>query len=237
MPRNIDISDIPLIDGLPKPMKPISRTTRPDEIEHHLALRIAEHPEYAKIKEPMVRGFSLAKTVEYVQERLGLFNDVNPSHLEGALREVRNSIPKEELVREALPSLHKKAVETVTEGLDVLEELKRLYTLQMKRVEIDFQIEQNVRKLLPGTHREVKGAREILATYAEVQMDFGLVKRNLGTAEVAVHQQPAPVAEIISNPKSRQRVLGMAQKMLALGVKREQAAEEDSSIVQDESAA
>jgi len=211
-------------------MGPVSRRkAEPSD----LALRILQHEQYGEVRELLVHGWTLAKAAEHVQTGLGLFNDIGAKRLERALSEIRDEIPPNHFVQGTLPRLHKQAVKTMEEGLDVLEELRELYRLQKERLDIDFNIEKNVRKLLPGTHREVKAAKDILRAYADVQMDFGLVQRSIGTVEVAgaVAGGNSVLEEIMGSPKKRQKLLSMSDRLLALAAKREREVGEEDEVI------
>ena len=76
--------------------------------------------------------------------------------------------------------------------------------------------------------------RECLQTLADVKMDLGLSKRHLGElnvdatllADVVGRYGSPAVAKVLQNPQSRQKVMGVAEKFLALA-----ASSEDGNVV------
>jgi hypothetical protein len=93
----------------------------------------------------------------------------------------------------------------------------------MRRIEIDVQNENNIKKLLPTTGQEVRIAREILSTYADLKMDLGLSKRHLGQmdvdarvmADVALRYNKTEVQAVLNDPQSRKKVLGLVERLMS----------------------
>jgi hypothetical protein len=122
-----------------------------------------------------------------------------------------------------------RAQQKVAEGIDELKELENLYRLQMERIHIDFALEKKFNKLIPATAQEVRAAREILSTIAELKMDLGLHERHLGridgdaevSAVVMARVGDEKIAAVLSNSEKRQRLLGIAKQLVGKSEKPE----------------
>jgi hypothetical protein len=182
-------------------------------------VRIEEMECLPGIEERISHGWPLKKVAAWVKEQ-GAGAGFSSETLVTALVEYRKAMPPSKLAQHSLPSLHQEAAEQVAQGLNVLDELQKLYEIQRDRVDIDYTIEKNLKKLFKTTHKEVKEAREILVAYAQVQMDLGLTERHLGKVKV---EGPAPVqvedpavAGVLESPRKRQKVLAVFDRIAAL---------------------
>jgi len=211
------------------------RRTRKKKKKPNFTSRLKGLDCFEQVHERIVNGWRTTDVVRFIQEEKGEYTDAKPATVARAISEYAKEIPPSQMVRSVAPSTHTKAVTQITEGLDVLRELEELFRLQQKRIQIDATTEKNINKLFKSTVREVKEARAILQAYAQVQMDFGITKRNLGVLEVDQQgpqislsfAQAAPAfAEVAESPKSRQKALGLVHRMLALAAKK---AEEDEA--------
>ena len=173
-----------------------------------------------EVQERLTKGWPLEALAEFVHNQ-GELQDCSQPMVCRILSTIRNHMTPIEKAQ-ALPTTVQRAVEYVDHGLDVLTEMKDLYTMQRERIHIDFQLEKAGRKLLPTTHREVKVALDLLAKYAQVQMDFGIVKRQLGTVEVEETEKRAipgcsdKVSTAMADGRRRQRLLGVLHRLTAL---------------------
>jgi hypothetical protein len=123
------------------------------------------------------------------------------------------------------PSGHQRVVSEVEDGLNVLSELTELYFTQKERIEIEVKNERAINKLLKGTGREIKEARELLLSIHRIQSDLGLVERHLGTTTVDIRQSAQVLvegygekaAQLLNDPKKVGNVLGLFKRVVQLG--------------------
>lgn len=169
-------------------------------------------------------GFSLRKTAEWLQKEKQLFTDYTQAKLVNLLHYYRQSVPTTERVKPVGKAVEN-ALEELAEGIDELKELTRLYQVQAKRIEIDFNTEKNIRKLLPTMSQEIRTAREILSASAQLKMDLGLNERHLGTVDVETtvteevtekYADTPAVAAVLESGESRRKVLSLAERLLAI---------------------
>jgi hypothetical protein len=105
-----------------------------------------------------------------------------------------------------------------------VKELEWVAKLQKRRLKLDNKIEKKIQKLMPSMTQEVRVMIEALRALADVKMDLGLSKRHLGElnvdatliADVTGRYGNASIAKVLQNPESRQKVMGAAEKFLAL---------------------
>lgn len=180
---------------------------------------------FKELHKRLVEEGQPAKLVaEWVQQERNEMTQYTVGTLTNMLTEYRYSIPA---VQRAGPlnQVFQKAVEEVKEGLDELDEMHRLYKVQMQRIEIDFQTEKNIKKLLPSMTQEIRTAREILSSAAQLKMDLGINQRNIGKvdvettlmADVATRYADSPsVVRVLDSGESRRKVLGLAERLLAI---------------------
>ena len=173
-------------------------------------------------------GWSPSDVARMIQDEYGECEDLGFKYLKGLVEKYRDTIPPAELAGVPYnPLVAKKASIALATGVDELEELNKLYRMQMERIEIDFQNEKRINKLFSTTGREVFVAMKILSQAAELKMDLGLTKRHMGTmevtgqmaAEVSDRYGKDSIGKVIADPDSRRKVLGIAERLLALGAK------------------
>jgi tetratricopeptide (TPR) repeat protein len=198
------------------------------DIEHKKFEPLRELYFYHEIHERLAKGWPASKVALLIHEERGALDTIKRGPLVSLLREYQKAIPPAEKVEHVAPSTHLEAVAQVQQGIDVLEELQKIYELQMKRIDIAYQGEQEALELNSNTHKEIKEARATLETYHNVQADLGLVQRNLGQLEVnsrvhqvnmIVNQHGEDAGAVVSQKRGVSRVLKTFDKLLALAEK------------------
>jgi len=195
-------------------IRPVSRETR--------FVRIRSLNCFNEVHKRLVEGLPTAGVAEYIQNEMGEYKDIGVDSLAAMLGEYRTSLPPTELVQK-LPRVTAEAVARVREGLDELGEMEKLYKMQLERIEIDFQTEKNINKLMPSMTQEMRAAREILSDIAQLKMDLGLNARHLGKMEVdaqivsdVTKRYDENVGKTMASPESRRKLLGIAERFLSL---------------------
>jgi len=180
---------------------------------------------YNEIKERLVSGVSIEKIVNFIMMerpddfvRLG----ITEATLERTLYDLRSSLPPGELVQTRMPDVIAKAAEKVDAGVNEIGELGELYNMQKDRIEMEYKTEKKIGKLFKGTGNEIKIASDILRSAADLKMDMGLVKRQLGT--MAVDQTlltdfsqkfgNKDMTQTLSNPEKRRKIMGAVELLM-----------------------
>ena len=171
-------------------------------------------------------GFPLSKILQFIRSR-GEWQELTDQQGLNIIEAYRKSLPPGELVRVRLPAAFIEAVEKVSKGLDEIEELERLYKLQMERLSIDFDKEKKIGKLFRTTVFEVKAALEILRSIAQIKMDLGIVERRIGKVDIGVTthvtadvRQRFPdnpiIANVLADPQKGMRILQVINRVIDL---------------------
>lgn len=213
-------------------VKPANRETK--------FTKLREMACFQEVHEKLCGGYSVPELARIVQDERKEYTDVARESLIHVLKQYRASIEPGELLahRPSSTSVFTKAAESLEKGLDELKALESLYQIQMKRVGIDLAIEEKLQKLVPTMTQEIRVAREILQTYADLKMDLGMSKRHLGQldvdakvlADVTGRYQKQSVAKVVADPQARRKVLGIAEKIMQLS----QYAEDDEAPASDQ---
>lgn len=178
---------------------------------------------FKEVYDRILEGWPLSEVARFIQDIKKEATDLTRAGLVATLQDFRQTIPPAELIKKRISPAYTDAVKEVEEGVDELKELEKLYKLQMRRIDIDVQNEKNIKKLLPSTGQEVRIAREILSTYADLKMDLGLSKRHLGQmdidarlmADVAVRYNKPEVQGVLNDPQSRKKVLSLVERLMS----------------------
>lgn len=195
---------------------------------------------FQEVYERVLAGWSMPEVAKFIQDDMHEYTDITRSSLIGQLNEFRSSIPRAELIQKRMPKAFHEAADTVREGLDELVELKKLYEMQMERIGIDYQTEKKINKLMPSMTQEIKEARQILESYAQLKMDLGLATRHLGQVDIDAHLMAdvagrygkESVARVLGDPESRRRVLGIVERIaISLPVGEKEGTEDDKPVV------
>jgi hypothetical protein len=202
-----------------KQRKPAFRTSNPNRDPRFARLKALAC--FDQIKPMLLAGHSCPKVAEWIQEEQKELEDASREGIVTLLRRYRESFSDAELIQERMPQVFEEAKTRVHESLDELAELEDLYRLQKERVMIDVALERKFSKLLPSNTQEIRAAREILSTIAELKMDLGLHDRKLGTVDVDAKIEATLIAKhgdsrlakTLANPQQRQRLLGIAKLM------------------------
>lgn len=198
-------------------IRPVSRSTNFASVRNLKCFKEL----HKKLVEEGVSGRIVAA---WVQDERNEMTHMTPASLVNLLTEYRMSIPATKRAG-PLNIVFEKSVAEVKAGLDELDEMHRLYKMQMERVGIDFQTEKNIKKLLPSMTQEIRTAREILSSAAQLKMDLGINDRKLGSvnvdatlmADVASRYADNPgVAKVLDSSESRRKVLAIAERLLSI---------------------
>lgn len=216
-------------------IRPVSRETR--------FLRLRGLKCFEEVHRRLLDGFAVSQVADFIQTERKEYTDIGRESLETILSEYRASLPPAEAAQK-LPRFFGKAAQKVEQGIDELAEMEALYKKQLKRIDIDLATEERIGKLLPTMTQEMRAAREILSDIAQLKMDLGLNQRFLGKMEVEAQvvsdvtaKYDPKVAAAIADPNSRRKLLGIAERFLALADGRGGSVKDetvDAELVKDE---
>ena len=193
---------------------------------------------FEEVHKCVVEGHGPTELARMIQEDRGEYTDAERITLINVLKEYRASIPPAELVNKRLPEEFNKAAAKLYKGVDEVKELEWLAKFQKRRLKIDGETEKKINKLLPTMTQEVRAHAEVLRSLADVKMDLGVSKRHLGemtvdanlVAEVTGRYGKASIAKVLQSAESRQKLMGVAEKFLALAA-RDASGEDEEDII------
>lgn len=203
-------------------IKPISRITS------SAFSRLKNAKCFAEVDRRVRLGWSSMDVASAIHEEFGEMTETPIKYLKKLIDRYRNSIPPSELsIVSPTSLLGRNLAKRMSQGLDELAEVERLYRMQMARIEIDMDNERKITKLLPTTGNEIFIAMKLLKQSSDLKMDMGLVKRQLGSvemtgqlaAEASERYGKDSVGKVLADPESRRKVLGLAERLLAIGSK------------------
>lgn len=205
---------------MPEHVRPVHRETRFGKLR---SLKC-----FDEVHRRICEGWGITDVARFIQDEQQEYVEITHDSLVQALKDYRASIPPALRAARTLPKAITAAVEEVTKGMDELTALEDLYAIQRQRIDIDGEVEKKIGKLIPTMTQEIRVAREILQSYADLKMDLGLSKRHLGqldvdakvVADVTGRYGKASVEKVMKSPESRRKVLGIAEKILQLAAKR-----------------
>jgi hypothetical protein len=174
------------------------------------------------VHDRVLAGWPVSAVASFIQKDRREYLDVSIEYLKDIVHSYRDSLPPGEVVSRRIPQFFMKAMDKVEEGLDELKELENLYRLQLGRIEIDLAIEKKIRKLVPTMTQEIREARNILESIAQLKMDLGLKDRHLGSVDVDAalvtdlkgKYGSESVSRVLGNPESVRKVLGLAEQFM-----------------------
>ena len=203
------------------------------EYKNGLVRPVSREPKFTKIRalncfesvhQRILDGCDSPSIAKFIQEEREEYLDAARTTVISALNYYRSSLPPGELVAKRLPGAFNDAVKKLHKTVDEVKELEWLTRFQKRRLRIDGDTETKINKLLPTMTQEVRAHVEVLRTLASVKMDLGLNKRHLGSlevdatlvADVVGRYGTANVAKVLQSAESRQKVMGVAERFLAL---------------------
>lgn len=177
------------------------------------------------------QGWPLTEVAKHIQGIRHEYDDVDELSLVFILQQYRRGLPPADLAARTLPVLFQQAAAKVKDTLDVMDELARLYHIQMKRIKLDHATEVRVGKLFPTMTQEIREARGILEAIQKARLDAGLDERHLGVlqleagaADSAARYGKASVQRVLEDPASAQRILSLAERFVQISEKRSELA-------------
>jgi len=183
---------------------------------------------YQEVYDRICAGWPLAQVARFIQEERKEYLTISRHGLEQQLAEFRKTMPPGDLVQKRFPDVYDKAKEAVEEGIDELKELEELYRIQMHRIGVDFATEKGIKKLLPSMTAEIREARQLLETMANLKLEMGVLGRvprgvdlNVEveatlTEDIAAKFGSGDVQKVLGDPESRRKVMGVVERFLKL---------------------
>ena len=183
---------------------------------------------YQEVYGRICAGWPLAQVARFIQEERREYLTISRHGLEQQLAEFRKQMPPGDLVQKRFPDVFEEAKSKVEESIDELSELEELYRIQMHRIGVDFATEKGINKLMPSMTGEIREARNLLETMANLKMEMGVLSRASRGVAVNVEVEATltddvmakfgdgAVGKVLQDPESRRKVMGVVERFLKL---------------------
>lgn len=193
-------------------------------------------------------GIAIEEVARWIQDDMMEYRDSKRESLTRALYRFKSELDPEEIVT-SKPTYVDEAVEKMRRGINELDELEKLYLLQLKRISIDASTEDKINKLFKTTNTEIGLAKDLLVKRMELKQKMGLVDTiatevNVNQTSANFHMHTAPVAgaatiegeHALGLDEERRTKLGLvAQKLLTGLMKSSDSEIKDAVIISEDS--
>jgi len=166
-------------------------------------------------------GYPVSQVASYIQNEHGEYTGIQQKTLQHMLTDFkREMIPDDHKV--TFPEASKvRDRQEAAKGVDLVEEMKALYYVQLSRVQIATRVEEENGHLIEGAGREVKVASDLLMRLsklidrAEEKNEDGPYKdlEDGARASMAAEEATGIDAAFLQDPMKRQQFLELFQKL------------------------
>lgn len=178
---------------------------------------------FEAVHEKIINGYPIVEIAKFIQQNQGEYLDVGQQSLMDTLTRYRTIVPPLEMIRrEEMPISVARKLDQAEANLDEIAEMRKLYDIQVSRIEMDNKLEKQINKALNTLGNEIRIAKELLESSAKLKQETGVMRKELGTISIDGHmthsaapQKPnTAVQNILDNPQSRNKILNIAQSIL-----------------------
>lgn len=158
-------------------------------------------------------GIALEEVGRWLQEDMFQQMDIKRDSLVRKLYRYKASLPPADIVKEP-PIYVQKAIEKMTRGVNEIEELEKLYLLQLRRISIDADTESKINKLFSSTGGEIKIAADLLNSMMEKKMELGILSKAPEQLEVTGNFGVSNLLSEDTDEQTKAKIGLLAGKML-----------------------
>ena len=202
-------------------IKAVSREDPPKGLEALKACRC-----FPEVERRTRLGWASIDLARMIQDEYGELGHLAEKYVGKLVDMFRKEIPPAELaVTSRNSTIARNAQKKLATGLNELEELEKLYEMQMARIYIDVETEKKINKLFPTTGREVFVAMKLLKQSSDLKGELGIYKKQLGTMEITAQgaidvgrrYSSEAIGRVMTDAESRRKVMGMVDTLMKLG--------------------
>ena len=158
-------------------------------------------------------GIALEEVGRWLQEDMFQQMDIKRDSLVRKLYRYKSSLPPADIVKEP-PIYVQKAIERMTRGVNEIDELEKLYLLQLRRISIDADTESKINKLFSSTGGEIKIAADLLNSMMEKKMELGILSKAPEQLEVTGNFGVSNLLSEDTDEQTKAKIGLLAGKML-----------------------
>jgi hypothetical protein len=137
--------------------------------------KLKAHPLYKEIHDRVVAGIPCEKIAPWLHEQ-GAFTDLKEASLVRSLHRYKASLPPTEHPGTAAQNFVQKKLDGFKAGVSEVEELEKLYQLQLSRISLGMEKENTIQFLNKAVRPEIELASNILQKMAELKIKLGILK-------------------------------------------------------------
>ena len=170
-------------------------------------------PCFVEFDKKVKAGIALEEVGRWLQEDMFQQVGIKRESLVRKLYRYKSSLPPVDIVKEP-PVYVQRAIEKMSRGVKEIDELEKLYLLQLRRISIDAETESKINKLFSSTGPEIRIAADLLNSMMQKKMELGLVKRAAEQVEVSGNFGVAGILTDDTDEPTKAKLGLLAGKML-----------------------
>jgi hypothetical protein len=174
---------------------------------------------YQQVATMLKHGYQYMQIAEFIQKN-GEYDDIQQKSLAKILSDYeKERIDDVEKVAHRSPRNLEESLDNLDHDVDVLNELGKLYKLQMERIDLNVKREKQVGMVFKTTGKEVQVALDILREIGSFKQSTGMLKKNLGTlsvearATVESEDMTGVPSGFIQDPRKRNQILQFVERL------------------------
>lgn len=170
-------------------------------------------PCFKTFDEKIKAGIAVEEIARWLQDDMLQQTGIQRDSLVRKLYRYKASLPPASLVHEP-PVYIQKAIEKMKRGVNEIEELEKLYLMQLRRISIDAETESKINKLFSGTGNEIRIAADLLNTMLNRKMELGIMTKAPEQFEVSGNLGITNVLSEDTDEQTKAKLGLLAGKML-----------------------
>ena len=194
----------------------------------HEAFREMDH--FQEFHQLVCSGLGPEKIAKKMHEEWDERTDIKRDSLIRAIYRYKKDVPANQLADGGVPDYVKRRLDDFAGEVDEVEELTKLYRLQVRRIMLAYNQEDEIGFLQKYTRKELEEARNLIMALAELKIKLGVLDAEPDKFELSVSSKG--VLEAVSEDEERQLARVSAQVMQALMQPRASLPAADDDVVE-----
>lgn len=187
---------------------------------------------FKEMDDKVKAGVAIEEVARWLQEDCFAQTEIKRDSLVRKLYRYKQSLPPADLVRHE-PLYIQKAIEKLRRGVSELDEMEKLYLLQLKRISIDAQTEERITKLFSGTNSEIRLAADLLVRMMNLKQELGIVQKVPDQVTFSGAVGIAPLVDEETDEQTKAKLGLLAGKLLDTLGKAVKEKEEELSLAEE----
>jgi hypothetical protein len=160
-------------------------------------------------------GVPIENIARWIQDDKGEYTHVKYDSVVRALYRYKRSLPATALAIPEPLHIHRK-IEHLKRGVNELDELERLYLLQITRISDFVATEEKMKFPIKGIVKEIESAKGLLLEMVRIKQDLGLLDRLPVQTDLHLNVSAQTHAEFIENmdPEKRAKLATVADALM-----------------------